>query len=183
MYTKANLPREAFYATLRNTETEIQNSPDYVHDIVEELFSKWDFSQQTLTLIRDDLSRSSISEQASFIVRFYHELRVPDSGRIFKSSSTLGVSYFVAGLIGLIPYMAVNRTQVKKALHISIAVEAVALAVFGYCKTGFNIGWVKKENVKKALWGAVIMVIVGTLAAGIAVGLITGVNKSEHIAG
>ena len=87
----------------------------------------------------------------------------------------------MAGLLGLFPYMVVKRTQTKEALYAAIATEAVALYVFGYCKTGINIGWKGKENVKKAFWGAVSMVIVGAVASGLAVGLIILVNSKEHI--
>lgn len=78
--------------------------------------------------------------------------------------------------------MVVKRTETKKALYAAIAVEAVALYVFGYCKTGINTGWKGKENVIKAFWGAASMVIVGAIASGLAVGLIIAVNSKEHIA-
>lgn len=79
--------------------------------------------------------------------------------------------------------MVVHRDQIKEALIASIAIEAVALYVFGYCKTSINVGWMGKENVKKALWGAIIMVAVGAIASGIAVGLIKAVDSGEHVSG
>lgn len=78
--------------------------------------------------------------------------------------------------------MIVQRTHIKEALYASIAIEAVALYVFGYAKTGVNVGWKGRENVTRAVVGAVIMVAVGAIASGIAVGLITMVNTSEHVA-
>ena len=89
----------------------------------------------------------------------------------------------MAGLLGLFPYMVVKRTQTKDALYAAIAIEAVALYVFGYCKTGINVGWKGKGNIMKAFWGAASMVIVGAVASGLAVGLIILVNSKEHISG
>lgn len=89
----------------------------------------------------------------------------------------------MAGFLGLFPYMIVHRNDIKPALYASIAIEVVALWIFGWLKTGVSVGWSGKENLRKGFVGAVIMVAVGAIAAGIAVGLITVVDKSEHISG
>lgn len=102
---------------------------------------------------------------------------------MLKSATTLGSSYFIAGFLGLFPYMIVKRTEIKEALYASIAIEAVALYLFGYGKTGINVGWKGRESMGKALWGALTMVLVGAVASGIAVGLITAVNRGEHVSG
>jgi len=154
----------------------------YIPTVVDEVFSTWNFSPETLACMSHDLSTTSHEAQTDFVMRFYHGLSAPDSGRYFKSATTLGSSYFIAGLLGIFPYMVVKRTETKKALYAAIAVEAVALYVFGYCKTGINTGWKGKENVIKAFWGAASMVIVGAIASGLAVGLIIAVNSKEHIA-
>ena len=151
--------------------------------IVEDTFSKWNFSPETLAHISHDLSNTSAEAQTDFAMRFHHQLSPPDTGRYFKSATTLGLSYFLAGLIGIFPYMVVKRNQTKEALYAAIAVEAVALYVFGYCKTGMNIGWRGKENIVKAFWGAASMVLVGAVASGIAVGLIIAVNNTAHVTG
>lgn len=123
---------------------------------------------------------ATLDQQIDFIVRYHHELSKPDSSRPLKSASTLGCCYFLAGLLGLLPYICVNKNDIRTALAASIAIEAVVLFVFGYVKTGVNVGWKKW---KKNLLGALLMVAVGAVAAGIAVGLITAVNWGEHISG
>ena len=77
--------------------------------------------------------------------------------------------------------MVVHRSETKKALYAAIAIEAVALYVFGYVKTGFNVRWRGKEKVMKAFLGAAMMVVVGAVASGVAVGLIMAVDRSEHV--
>ena len=73
--------------------------------------------------------------------------------------------------------------DVYRGLYISIGIEAIALLVFGYLKTGVNVGWRTRGNIWKAYKGAVQMLLVGAVAAGVAVGLIMAVNKGEHISG
>ena len=53
----------------------------------------------------------------------------------------------------------------------------------GYGKLGFNVAGGGRANVRKAIVGAVIMVAVGAVASGVAVGLILLVNSHEKVAG
>jgi hypothetical protein len=53
----------------------------------------------------------------------------------------------------------------------------VALFLFGYSKTCFVCGWRGKRNVMKGLWGAGQMVLVGSAAAGAAMGLVRLFDK------
>lgn len=175
--------RETYTSTAKATEATIRDTKAYIPTIVDDIFSPWNFSPETLAHISSDLSTTPIEAQTKFIVRFHHGLSVPNNSRVLKSSATLGSSYFLAGFLGLLPYMIVERTQIRPALYASIAVEAVALYVFGYAKTGVSVGWTGRDNLRKAFVGAVMMVLVGAVASGIAVGLITGVNRSEHVAG
>ena len=149
-----------------------------VNTVIDDLSTSWNFAPDTLSLIKRDLQIASLDQQTDFIVRYHHGLLPPDSSRPLKSASTLGSCYFIAGLLGLLPYICVQRDDIKTALAASIAIEAVALFIFGYVKTGVNVGWGK---LRKNFLGALLMVAVGAAAAGIAVGLITGVNKGEHI--
>ena len=114
-------------------------------------------------------------------MQFHHQRPKPVNNRRYKSASTLGVCYFLAGLLGLLPYVFVPKDHIKLGLYISIGIEVVALYAFGYVKTAINVGWHSKENIWKALKGAMYMVLVGAIAASVAVGLITGVNEGQHL--
>lgn len=70
---------------------------------------------------------------------------------------TIGVSYFVAGLIPLIPYLLVDNVII--GLYASSLVTIVCLLVFGYIKALFT-------SPEKALWGAIQTAFVGGIAAG-----------------
>lgn len=76
----------------------------------------------------------------------------------------------------LLPYFCVGRTEVLRALWISIGVMVVALFAFGWVKTGVVRGWRGRVNVLLAVKGALQMVVVGSVAAGAAVGLVRAIN-------
>ena len=175
--------RESYEATLRDTRNNIAGSSERMDEIIDGLYDNWNFSPQTLALIKRDLKNSSLEGRTKFIMQFHHQRPEPVNNRRYKSASTLGVCYFLAGLLGLLPYVFVPKDHIKLGLYISIAIEVVALYAFGYVKTAINVGWHSKENIWKALKGAIYMVLVGAIAASVAVGLITGVNQGQHITG
>lgn len=91
---------------------------------------------------------------------------------------TIALSYFIGGLVPLLPYFFANTIEL--ALIASICAMAVALFVFGYCKTCFVIGWQGAKNALKAIWGGLQMVIVGGVAAGSAMGLVKAFQGLAH---
>lgn len=73
--------------------------------------------------------------------------------------------------------MFVGEDEVMKGLFWSIGVMLVALFLFGYSKTCFVCGWRGRRNALKGLWGAGQMVLVGSAAAGAAMGLVRLFDK------
>ena len=94
--------------------------------------------------------------------------------RLWTSALTIGFSYFVGGLIPLIPYMA--HINAQTGLIVSACVTGTVLFIFGAFKTyftGAKGGW------KGYLYGAVSTLIVGALGAGAAYGLVRAMNVKE----
>lgn len=60
---------------------------------------------------------------------------VPPS-RLYISALTIGLSYFIGGLIPLVPYMAASSAE--QGLIISCIVTGVVLFIFGAFKTYFT---------------------------------------------
>ncbi|KZZ90204.1 hypothetical protein AAL_07305 [Moelleriella libera RCEF 2490] len=75
------------------------------------------------------------------------------------SGLTMGLSYFVGGLIPMIPYFVLSN--IRDALLVSVAVTVFILLGFGYVKN-----YVAIRNHRAGLWGAVQTLIIGVLAAG-----------------
>ncbi|KAG5930732.1 hypothetical protein E4U53_002148 [Claviceps sorghi] len=83
----------------------------------------------------------------------------PSVHRAWVSGLTMGVSYFLGGLIPMIPYFVVEN--VARALIVSVAITVVVLLAFGYGKN-----YVAIRNHRAGLWGAAQTLVIGVLAAG-----------------
>lgn len=101
---------------------------------------------------------------------FELHLSCPSTSAAWKSAAIMGLSYFIGGLIPMIPYFAIN--DVSHALFISIGISVVILLIFGYVKA-IVTGTLKRE----ACLSALQTLVVGALAAGTAYGIVRGVNE------
>lgn len=105
-------------------------------------------------------------------MHFQHTLPEPASCRAMTCALTIALGYFVGGFVPLLPYFFVTKTQVTLALCWSIGIMLMALFVFGYVKTCFVVGWRGRAYVLQGLIGGVQMVVVGSAAAGAAMGVV-----------
>lgn len=79
------------------------------------------------------------------------------------SALTIGLSYFIGGLIPLLPYVFIDDSIY--ALYVSIAVTFLTLLVFGYIKS-------RLINPSGAVWGAIQTLLIGAIAAGASFGIV-----------
>lgn len=96
-----------------------------------------------------------------FILRVGEGLEPISASRAWQSAVTIGLSYFLGGLLPLFPYIFLK--SISEALFCSVAVTAVTLLAFGVVKqrcTGGAAGW------KGYAYGALSTLMVGGLAAG-----------------
>lgn len=100
-----------------------------------------------------------------FMMDFELRLPEPDAGRAWISAVTMGLSYFVGGLIPMLPYFFLATTT--RALLVSIMITVVVLLVFGFLKN-----WVAIRTRKAGFWGAGETLVVGALAAGTSYGIV-----------
>lgn len=84
----------------------------------------------------------------------------------------MGLSYFVGGLIPMIPYFIMDK--VADALLVSIAVTVIILLGFGYVKN-----YVAIRNHRAGLWGAIQTLIIGVLAAGTSYLLVKALDRGD----
>lgn len=101
---------------------------------------------------------------------FELRLEAASSSRAWISAAVMGLSYFIGGLIPMIPYFAYH--DVLHALYTSIGISVVILLLFGYVKA-----IVTGTRRKEACMSALQTLIVGAIAAGTAYGIVRGVNE------
>ncbi|KAK0712541.1 VIT family-domain-containing protein [Lasiosphaeria miniovina] len=95
----------------------------------------------------------------NFMMDFELSLPEPDVSRAWVSAATMGLSYFVGGLIPMLPYFFMD--QASQALLVSVAITVVILLLFGYAKN-----WLTIRTKKAGVWGALQTLVIGALAAG-----------------
>lgn len=152
-------------------------NPQTVVQDITDVFQPYNVPKQTL----DDLTHhlASSPHLVDFIMQFQHCEEEPASSRAITSAITIALAYFLGGLLPLLPYFCVGHNQVYEGLYISIGVMVVALFVFGYVKTCVVVGWNGGKNIRGGCFGGIQMVIVGSAAAGAAMGLVRLFNHDE----
>lgn len=93
-----------------------------------------------------------------FMMRFELGLEKPASSRARQSAAVIAFSYIAGGFIPLLPYMLLEREAA--ALHASVGITLIALALFGAIKGRLTGGGTWKS--------AFQTVFIGGLAAGAA---------------
>jgi predicted membrane protein (TIGR00267 family) len=101
---------------------------------------------------------------------FELKLEKPDTSKCWISALVMGMSYFVGGLIPMLPYFLMDK--VDNALCASIGISVVILLIFGYVKAIFT-----GTDRKTAVMSAVQTLFVGALAAGTSYAIVRGVNE------
>ncbi|WVR06844.1 hypothetical protein IAU60_003880 [Kwoniella sp. DSM 27419] len=110
----------------------------------------------------------------AFLLKFGEGMEEVPTSRLYISALTIGLSYFIGGLIPLIPYMITDSAEM--GLIVSAIVTGVVLFIFGGFKTyftGATGGW------GGYAYGAISTMIVGGLAAGAAFGLVKVMGVQE----
>lgn len=125
-------------------------------------------------------------------MEFELKLSKPSVKKSWIEGLVMGISYFIGkstrqpchnapltevpgGLLPMIPYFVFVK-DVNKALFTSIGVTAIVLLAFGYTKAKLSgTGW------KDALWGSVQTLLLGSIAAGVAYGIVKGVDGAPSL--
>lgn len=168
--------RESYNATLRSTQLQIVDSPVRTSAMVHEIFQAYELPPSTIASIVTNL-QSSPERLLSFLMAFHHKESLPTLSRAYKCAITLAISYFLGGLIPLIPYFIVPRNEVMTALWWSIGIMGITLLLFGYVKTCLVLGWTGRSNLFAGAKGGLQMLLVGAAAAGAAVGLVKAIER------
>jgi VIT1/CCC1 family predicted Fe2+/Mn2+ transporter len=144
----------------RETE-ETDQVPEEERQEIEVIFASYGISGDALKLLVDTIT-SDKKHWVEFMMRFELGLEKPDPRRAPLSAARIGGSYVVGGLLPLLPYMLVARSQ--DALYWSIGVTFVALVVFGALKGKFTGISVLRSAVETAAIGAAAAAVAYALA-------------------
>ncbi len=159
-YLAARGDAEHYAAELAREQREIDDVPEIEAAEVSEILESYGLKPEESVAVVDGLRRRPQS-WIDFMMRFELGLEKPNPQRAPISAATIAASYFVGGLIPLLPYILTGT--VEEAFRISVIVTAAALLAFGAVKGHFT-----GVNRFKA---AGQTLLVGGVAAGAAFGL------------
>ncbi|KAK3944399.1 VIT family-domain-containing protein [Diplogelasinospora grovesii] len=137
---------------------EVDHVPDMERNEIFEILAEYGISRAAAEPLARELCKDK-EQWVRFMMDFELRLPEPDVSRAWISALTMGMSYFVGGLVPMLPYFFMDRAD--SALLVSVAITAVILLAFGYLKN-----WVTIRTKKAGFWGAMQTLIIGAAAAG-----------------
>ncbi|ESZ89809.1 hypothetical protein SBOR_9805 [Sclerotinia borealis F-4128] len=174
-YLGANSELASYHAIRDETIEKISTDPQAVISDLVEVFKPYNLPKHTLEDVTNHLSQSP--QLVDFVMQFQHCQEEPAASRALQSASTIAAGYFLGGLLPLLPYFFVSH--VYEGLLISIGIMVITLYIFGYVKTAAVIGFRGWKCIREACFGGIQMVVVGSLAAAVAMGLVKLFNHYE----
>ncbi|KAI1024822.1 hypothetical protein LB504_009790 [Fusarium proliferatum] len=170
-YLAAVTERDAYHSQAGKKEFAVQNRPGDERTGVYDVLEKYSVSRTAAAPLVDELCKNP-TEWVRFMMDFELKLEEPNVHRAWISAVTMGLSYFIGGLIPMIPYFVMSR--VREALLVSIGITVAVLLVFGYVKN-----YVAIRNHRAGVWGAVQTLIIGMLAAGTSYAIVRGLDSND----
>ncbi|KAK2590840.1 Protein ccc1 [Conoideocrella luteorostrata] len=145
--------------------------PEEQRSEIYNILEKYSVSRQAAAPLVNELCANR-DQWVRFKMDFELKMEQPNVHRAWISGLTMGLSYFLGGLIPMIPYFVL--VNIRDALLVSIAVTVVILLGFGYVKN-----YVAIRNHRAGLWGAVQTLVIGVLAAGTSYVIVKSLDRGE----
>lgn len=168
-YLAAVTERDAYHSQAGRKELAVRSMPSEQRAGVYGVLEKYAVSRQAAAPLVDELSKCPDSF-VRFMLDFELKLEEPNVHRAWISAVTMGLSYFIGGLIPMIPYFVIEG--VREALFVSIGITVAVLLVFGYVKN-----YVAIRNHRAGVWGALQTLVIGMLAAGTSYAIVRSLDS------
>ncbi|KAK3689268.1 VIT family-domain-containing protein [Podospora appendiculata] len=150
---------------------EVDNVPDMERSEIYDILAGYGVSREAATPMVRELCADK-KRWVSFMMDFELRLPEPDVSRAWVSALTMGLSYFIGGLVPMLPYFVMQTAM--HALAVSVAITAVILVVFGFMKN-----WVTIRTRRAGLWGALETLCIGAAAAGTSYLIVRLLDRGE----
>ncbi|KAK7913896.1 hypothetical protein PG985_011599 [Apiospora marii] len=167
-YLAAATELEHYRSEEARERDEVVHKPEAERQEIFEILGGYGISRRAAEPLVEELARDP-AEWVRFMMDFELRLEKPDANRAWVSAVTMGLSYFIGGLVPMIPYFLMRRAA--DALFVSVGITVVILLVFGYIKN-----WVTIRNKRAGVKGALQTLLIGALAAGTSYGIVRALN-------
>jgi len=159
-YLAGKTEQEHYESELKREYFEVDNYHQKEIDEVKEIFADYGIDEAGQTLIANQLAKDK-DKWVDFMMKFELGLEKPHPKRARNSALTIGIAYFVGGLLPLTAYFFTDNP--KDGLIVSAIITTVCLFVFGYFKS--------KVTGQPPIKGALKVTAIGLVAAAAAFGI------------
>ncbi|RIA92809.1 Ccc1 family [Glomus cerebriforme] len=159
-YLAAKSDLDHYDTERRREEWEVKNCLNAEIQEIVDILTPYGLDEATVAPLVEKL-KDNPEKFVDFMMKFELNLERPDPSRSLKSALTIGLSYFIGGLVPLIPYFFMENTF--SALIVSSVITLFCLVLFGYVKAMYT-------SPHNALSSAMQIAFVGALAAAAAYG-------------
>ncbi len=159
-YLAGKTEQEHYECELKREYFEVDNYHQKEIDEVKEIFADYGIDEAGQTLLANQLSKDK-KKWVDFMMKFELGLEEPHPKRARNSALTIGVAYFIGGLLPLSAYFFTDNP--KDGLLVSAIITTLCLFVFGYFKS--------KVTGQPPIIGALKVTAIGLVAAAAAFGI------------
>jgi len=156
-YLAGKTEQEHYASELKREYDEIETVPEKELQEVKEIFEEYGISEAGQNMIALELSKNK-TKWVNFMMKFELGLEEPDANRARNSALTIGIAYFIGGLLPLSAYFFTKTPH--QGLLVSIIFTTICLFVFGFFKS--------KVTGQPQLKGALKVTVIGLIAAAAA---------------
>lgn len=168
-YLAGKTEQEHYQSELAREYDEVENLYDKEFSEVKEIFAEYGIDEEGQTLIATQLAKDK-TKWVNFMMKYELGLDEPNANRARNSALTIGIAYFVGGLLPLTAYFMTSTPQ--KGLLLSTVITVSCLFVFGYFKS--------KVTGQPPMKGALKVTIIGLIAAAAAYFVAVGFGRLFH---
>jgi VIT1/CCC1 family predicted Fe2+/Mn2+ transporter len=171
-YLAARSEAAGYGAALSEVRRMVEEDPRAAGDVVRETFGSYGFSDEVLEGLVGELVSGPEEGMVGFLMRFQRQLTGDEAtaARAVRSGATISAGYFFGGLVPLVPYLVFE--EVRAAFVGSVVVMVLTLFAFGWVKTAL----LAEKDWRVCLRDGVQMVVLGSVAAGAAMGCVKAVG-------
>jgi VIT1/CCC1 family predicted Fe2+/Mn2+ transporter len=171
-YLAARSEASGYQATLSEVRRMVEEDPRGAGDAVRTTFGDYGISDGVLEGLIGGLVEGPEEVMVGFLMRFQRQLTGEEVtvSRAVRSGATISGGYFLGGLVPLVPYLLFEEMRV--AFGASVVVMVLALFAFGWVKTAL----LAERDWRVCLRDGVQMVVLGSVAAGAAMGCVKAVG-------
>ena len=156
-YLAGKTELEHYDSELKREYDEVAHEPEREMQEIKDIFAEYGIDEEGQNIITSQLAKDK-DKWVHFMMKFELGLEKPNPNRARNSALTIGIAYFIGGLLPLSAYFMTDTPH--QGLLISVLFTTLSLFVFGYFKS--------KITGQHPVLGALKVTAIGLIAAAAA---------------